>query len=246
MKKFTILLLLLCTFASVKSQELSLGADLFNRYIWRGLDLGGKSASIQPYASVKFGNDTHALSVGTWGAFSVAGTSNEEVDLYLNYSYKSMVNIMVTDYFFPGLNQGARDKYFEWNSDSTGHVLEATASFAGTDNFPFTALFAMNFYGNDARKANGDLFMSKYIEIGYKKKISDIDLNVSAGAALDNPDTDAGETGYYLNENAGIINLGVKLAKTVTITDKFSLPMQCSLSTNPGLGKIYIAMGISF
>jgi hypothetical protein len=246
MKKFTILLLLLCTFVMAKSQELSLGVDLFNRYIWRGLDLGGKSPSIQPYASVKFGGETHALTIGTWGAFSVAGTANEETDLYVNYSYKGMVNLMVTDYFFPGLNQGARDKYFEWDSDSTGHVLEAAAAFSGTENFPFTALFAMNFYGNDARKINGNLFMSKYVEIGYKRTIKNTDLNVFAGAALDNPDTDAGETGYYLNENAGIINLGVKLAKTVAISDKFSIPMQCSFSVNPDLGKVYIALGVSF
>lgn len=246
MKKFTILLLLFCIYISAESQELSLGVDLFNRYIWRGIDLGGKSPSIQPYASVRFGNETHALTLGTWGAFSTAGTSNEEVDLYLTYSYKDMVNVMVTDYFFPGLNQGAKDKYFEWNSDSTGHVLEASASFAGTEDFPFTALFAMNMYGNDACKVNGDLFMSKYFEIGYKRKIRDIDLNVFAGAAIDNPDTDAGETGYYLNEKAGIINLGVKIAKTVAITEKFSVPMQCSLSTNPDLGKIYIALGVSF
>lgn len=246
MKKFSIVFMLICLGVSVRAQEFSLGCDLFSRYIWRGLDLGGRSPSIQPYASLKIGSADHSLTIGTWGAFSVSNTSNEEIDLYANYSYKGCLNVLVTDYFFPGLNTGAKENYFEWDSDSTGHVLEATLSFTGTGELPFTALFAMNFYGNDARKSNGDIFMSKYIEIGYKGEIKDTELNVFAGAALDNPDQEKGESGYYLNRNAGITNLGVKLSKTIQVSETFRVPMQCSLITNPDLKKIYIALGISF
>lgn len=246
MKKFSIALILICLGVSARTQEFSLGCDIFNRYIWRGLDLGGKSPSIQPYASLKIGSADHSLTIGTWGAFSMCNTSNEEIDLYANYAYKGCLNVLLTDYFFPGLNAGARENYFEWNSDSTGHVLEATLSFSGTDKLPFTALFAMNFYGNDARKSNGDILMSKYIEIGYKRKIQDTDFNVFAGAALDNPDQKAGESGYYLNSDAGLTNLGIKLSKTVQVSEKFPVPMQCSLVTNPDLKKVYIAFGISF
>ena len=245
MKKYLSLLILLVISNIITAQEFGLGFDLFNRYVWRGLDLGGKSPNIQPWANVKFGNDNHSLTLGTWGAFSFAGTANDETDIYLNYSYKSCLNLLVTDYYFPGLNSGIKENYFEWRPDSTGHVLEGTFSFTGTEKIPLTALFAMNFYGNDARKSNGDLFMSKYAEIGFKKNIKGTDFNLFVGAALDNPDENAGEVGFYLNEKSGITNIGIKLTKSIEITDKFSLPVQCNLITNPQLKKIYFTLGIS-
>ena len=247
MKKIIIAFFITILFVSYASaQEFSLGADIFNRYIWRGLDLGGKSPNIQPWIKLNMGSENHSFSLGAWGAFSTAGTANEETDLFVSYTYKSAVTLTLTDYFFPGLNSGAKDNYFEWGKDSTGHILEGTLAFNGTEKIPFTLIFAMNLYGNDARKSNGDIFMSKYLELGYKKTIKEIDINVFVGAALDNPDVDNGETAFYLNEDPGIINLGFKLSKTIEITEKFTLPVQCSLITNPELSKIYMAFGISF
>ncbi len=247
MKKTLLILCFSILFISNSTaQKLEFGADLFNRYIWRGLDLGGKSPSIQPWLKLSAGNDNHAFSIGAWGAFSLAGTSNEETDLYLTYTYKNALSITLTDYFFPGLNTGSKDKYFEWGKDKTGHVLEGTIAFNGTDNIPFTALFAMNLYGNDARKSNGNIFMSKYIELGYKATFKYADFNVFVGGTPDKADTDNGETAFYLNDKPGITNIGVKVSKTIQITDNFSVPVQCSIISNPDLNKIYLAFGLSF
>jgi hypothetical protein len=246
MKKYVIALFFLGLFGYSSAQDLSFGFDLVNRYVWRGLDLGGKSPNIQPWASIAFGNDTHNLTVGAWGAFSFAGTANEETDLFVSYKFKNMVSLSITDYFFPGLYTGSKADYFEWGADSTGHLLEGTFSFTGTEKIPFTALFAMNFYGSDARKANGDLFLSKYAEIGFNGQLKETKFNVFVGAALDDPDTDAGETGFYLNEKPGITNVGIKFSKTMDITDKFSVPVNCALITNPSLQKIYLTLGLSF
>jgi hypothetical protein len=227
------------------AQKLELGGDVFNRYIWRGLDLGGKSPSIQPWMKFCIGNEEHAFSIGVWGAFSLAGTSNEETDLYLSYTYKEVFSFTLTDYFFPGLNNGSKDNYFEWRKDKTGHILEGTLAYNGSDRIPFTLLFAMNLYGNDARKNIGSIFMSKYIELGYKARIKELDFNVFVGATPDNPNEDEGETSFYLNDRPGIISIGVKASKTLQITDKFSLPVQCSLISNPDLNKIYLVFGFS-
>lgn len=237
--------MLISTVSLLQAQEVTFGADLMNRYVWRGLDLGGRSPSIQPYTSIKFGSEQHALTLGAWSAFSTAATCNEEIDLYLTYTYNDCLNLTLSDYFFPGLNTGIKEKYFEWRADSTGHLLEGTFNFSGTEKVPFTFLVAMNFYGNDARKINGDLFMSKYIELGYKKSFKEFEFNSFIGAALDTPDTNSGETSYYLNNKAGIVNIGLKCSRNIAITDKFSLPLQCSLITNPSLQKIYFTFGIS-
>ncbi|HBG23480.1 MAG: hypothetical protein US49_C0004G0008 [candidate division TM6 bacterium GW2011_GWF2_37_49] len=247
MKKTTIILCFTLLFISgLKAQNLEFGGDLFNRYIWRGLDLGGKSPSIQPWMKLTLGNEDHAFSIGAWGAFSLAGTANEETDLYLSYTYKGSFSITLTDYFFPGLNTGSKDKYFEWSKDKTGHILEGTLAYNGSEKIPFTLLFAMNLFGNDARKSNGDLFLSKYIEVGYKTRLKQTDLNVFVGGTPDNPNIAAGESSFYLNEKPGIINVGLKLSRTLQITENFSIPVQCSVISNPALNKIYLALGLSF
>jgi hypothetical protein len=243
-KTISVLFLSIFSFYYLNAQELLVGSDICNRYVWRGLDLGGKSPSIQPWMKFNFGNEKNAFTIGAWGAFSVAGTSNEETDLYFSYTYSNLITATITDYFFPGLNTGSKDKYFEWGKEDTGHILEGSIAFNGTDKIPFTLLFAVNLYGNDARRDNGDIFMSKYLEIGYKTKIKETDLNLFAGAALDNPE--GTETAFYLNEKPGIINLGIKASRQIKITESFSLPVSCSFSANPALDKVYLVFGVSF
>jgi hypothetical protein len=228
----------------VNGQELTGGAALYSRYIWRGLDLGGQSANIQPWAKLSLGNDNHSFALGALSAYSISPAVNDEVDLWASYTYKKAISCMITDYFFSGLNSGAKDHYFEYGKDSTGHVYEGVLSFNGTEKIPFTLLFSINFYGNDARKSNGDIFMSKYVEAGYKKNIKGVDFSLFAGFALDKINKQKGETGYYLNENPNLINLGLKLDKTVFLTEKFSLPLQFAFITNPELKKTYMTFGL--
>jgi len=239
---------------SQESSPVQLGADIFSRYVWRGVNLGGSSPSIQPW--IKYNayskDSSHSLSVGAWGAYTFSQTSNQEVDLFLAYTYKDLLSLTVTDYFFPGYyDVGSRSSYFNYDKDSTCHVFEVIAAFNGTENFPFTILFGMNFYGNDARRVNSDgsvgsIFMTKYVEVGYKHNVHGVDFNAFIGAALDKPRTDRGETGFYGNKAAGVINLGVKASKAIQISDKFSLPVQASLVTNPEAEDIFLVVGISF
>lgn len=228
------------------AQNFSAGTDIFNLYLWRGLELGGGQPSVQPWAKYNFGNEKHAFSLGAWGAYSIGGNVNQEFDLSLVYTYDNYLSVSLNDYFFPGLNSGSKDKYFNYKSDSTGHVFEGMIQYNGSEKIPVTLLFAMNFYGNDARKTDGSMFLSKYIEAGYKTKVGGIDVNPFAGFSLDNPDEEKGETSYYLNQKPGLINLGIKLSKSIEITEKFSLPLQCSVITNPELNKIFLVCGISF
>jgi hypothetical protein len=230
------------------------GADFMSRYIWRGLDLGGAGPSIQPALKLNVGNSNHTLSLGAWGAYTFSATSNQEVDLILSYTYKHMLTLMVTDYFFPGYNSGKRDEYFCYNADSTGHVFEGMIMFNGTKKIPFTFLIATNFYGNDARKmkqVNDTTFIenglqySTYIELGFKKNIKGFDFNAFVGGTINNPNTNLQESGYYGNAKAGFTNIGIKLARAVPITDKYSLPIQASLIANPLQNRLYLVFGIS-
>lgn len=256
MKKKLLLLLMLFLMGfgllSRAQPTFDFGADLMSRYIWRGLDVGGQGPSIQPF--MEFGlsskDENHAFFIGAWGAYTFSPTANQEVDLYLGYTFKQMLTLTFTDYFFPGLNTGAKDNYFEYAADSTGHVFEGMISFDGTDKVPFTLLFAMNIYGNDARKINddgttGNIVMSKYLEVGYLHSFKLFDINPFLGLALDKPASGIGSDAFYLNDKVGVINLGLKASKDIRITENYSLPVQCSIITNPEASKVYLVFGIT-
>jgi len=249
-----------------ESSPWSVGADFVSRYIWRGVNLGGSSPSIQPYVEFGFGSNDHAFALGAWGAYSVSGVqTGQEADLYLSYTLNEMFSLTFTDYFFPDETVD-RNKYFNYNMDwdkinsgeeaQTGHVVEAALSFNGTDQIPVTLMFAMNIWGADSRKYKEDagvmvpqdkITMSKYLELGYAADVKGVAVNVFAGMALDNPEIAKGEPeGFYGQRAAGIINLGFTLSKEIQITENYSLPVFGSLITNPEAENIFMVFGISF
>jgi hypothetical protein len=240
-------------FVFSQDSPVQFGGDFMSRYIWRGLNLGGNSPSIQPTLKLNLAteNKVSAFTVGAWGAFSLSQLTAQEADLFVTYTFKQMIGLTVTDYFFPTDVTTARNHYFDYNPSTTGHLLEGAISFNGTEKVPVTFMFAVNFYGNDKRKLTadstaGNLVYSKYMEIGYFRTIpGGVDLKGFIGAALDNPDKIYGGMGYYLNRSAGIVNVGVTASKKIPITDKFVLPVQSSLIFNPEAQNIFIVFGFT-
>jgi len=225
------MLFLLCSNSALTAQEeggkFELGADLYSRYVWRGTDFGN-SPAIQPWATYS----NSGFTLGVWGSYSTNSNSMQETDIYVSYDIKEIVSLTVTDYFFPN-GTSANNRYFDYSEDSTGHVFEGTVSYNGTDKFPITFAANINFYGAD--KDN-----SMYFELGYANTFKTIDWNVFLGG---------GTGSYYLygqnDDDFGIVNVGIGLAKEIPITDKFSLPVNGSLIMNPTAESIFIVFGIS-
>lgn len=216
------------------------GVDVMSRYIWRGLNLGGSSPSIQPTLEYEAGS----FAIGTWGAFSMSdGLKVQETDLYLSYNYKDLFSVMITDYFLP-VDTLENNNYFEYNEDKTTHLLELSASFNGTEKIPFTLMAAVNFWGADALKSDGKKQYSTYLELGYNGTCKDVDYNIFLGFTPTSPDQEKGETGFY-GPYAGVINLGVTASKEIQITDKFSLPVTTSFIVNPQAENVFLVVGIS-
>ncbi len=233
----------------VKKSPFSFNADIMSRYVWRGINLGGNAPSIQPTIKYSIGNKKHSLTIGSWGAYSVGGTQIQECDLFLNYTIKEVFTISVSDYFFPA-DDGSSVRYGNLYETQTGHVLEGGLLFNGTEKIPFTLLFAMNFLGMDARKINtdgtkGDIFMSKYIELGYKKEWDDLTMNLFIGGVIEDPNEEKGEIGYYGNYSNGIINVGCKLLKEIKISKKHTLPVHSQLILNPERERIFMVIGVT-
>jgi hypothetical protein len=240
---FIFLLLMSWTMLSAQDEDnkakFDIGADLMSRYVWRGADYGN-APSIQPTMSFS----CKGLEIGAWGAFALSNTNYQEVDLYVNYSFCDYFALGFTDYFFPDYTI-PNNHYFNYQKDSTGHILEGSATFTASKKVPISLLVAVNFYGADAKKANGDPFYSTYLELSYPFSCKGLDFNVFVGGTPNKADTDKGESGFYSND-PGIVNLGLTISKAIPITEKYSLPLSASLITNPQAENIFFVFGISF
>lgn len=220
-------LLMLSSIPFLKAQGFDVGADIYSRYVWRGLDFGN-SPSIQPTLSFTKGG----FEIGYWGAYSTTNVNYQETDLYLNYTIKDVISIGITDYFFPLANV-AKNKYFEYGEDNTGHIFEGNLNFNGIEKFPVYVSLNYNFYGAD--KDN-----SFYAEAGYNGTCKKVDYSVFAGFTTGK--------GIYLPDGAdglSFVNVGFSVSKEIPITEKFSLPVSSALIFNPQAENIFLVFGIS-
>lgn len=209
--------------------QVSLGADVVSRYVWRGVDFG-ESMSVQPSLSYSSGS----FEIGSWGSYSYAPLSSgaNEHDIWVGYSFGS-VSLMITDYYFPN---GGFDFFdfdgVEGDTASAGaHWIESSVSYSGTESFPISILFGA-FIHNDPET-------STYLEISYPLSVEGADLNFFGGATL-------AETAFYGTEGAALISVGVSASKNVTITEDFSLPVSVSYILNPNAQRTFLTFGVSF
>jgi len=227
--------------AQVESEkgEVSFGADLMNRYIWRGTQFS-TGPVIQPGVEYSKGS----FAIGAWGSYAQNGSDGAEADLYLSYTFAhNLFTATVTDYFFPADGIALKNNYFDYKKASTGHIMEGTLAYNGSDDFPICIIAAMNFWGAD-QDANGHQQHSLYIELGYDFKYKNIDINLFAGFTPINADEDKGESGFY-GDTAGFVNMGFTASKEISITDNFSLPVSASVVANPMAENLFLVFGIT-
>ena len=206
-------------------QEINVGADLVNRYVWRGLDIAN-SPSLQPAISVS----EVGFEVGFWGAYTLTNdvSVSNEIDGWLAYTVNPVLGeftFSVVDYYFP--NAGI--KLGNFKNGEGAHTLEGAVSYSG----PFSALIAYNFYNDPGKNI--------YLEIGYPLQFDDISVDLFIGAtpgSNTNPD-------YYGADNFSVINTGIKVSKEIKITENYALPVFSSLIVNPRLSIAHLVFGIS-
>ncbi|MDP4276515.1 MAG: TorF family putative porin [Bacteroidota bacterium] len=204
--------------------SLSTGADIVSSYVWRGVAQGSNEPNIQP--SVSYANNK--ISIGAWGSGNFSG-SLKEFDLYATYAFSSQFSLTLTDY-----NWTFSKDYFNYKK-GTDHIFEAALAYTGAESFPLTASLNTMIGGAD-KKANGDNAYSTYVELGYPVAPN---TKVFCGASLFDSPAVYGTTGF------GITNVGIKVNKALTITDKFSLPVYGVVGFNPSASKAFLVAGIT-
>jgi len=232
MRKIQVLAILVIALSltmSVKAQ-FATGADVVSSYVWRGIPqedatgVKGGSPNIQPFVSFTTGK----LTLGSWASSSFAGAL-KEVDLYATYAFSSAFAVTLTDYDF---SFGSQPNYFKY-SNGTAHIFEGTLAYTGT---AFSASINTMFAGYDKKPSdNSKQALSTYIELGYQ--INPV-AKVFAGGVL-------GASNNYVTTKAGVTNLGLKVSKSIAITDKFSLPVYGIVGANPYAKTTFFVAGIT-
>ncbi len=194
--------------------QVTLGADIVSRYIWRGLDFGD-SPSIQPTLEYSVG----ALTVGTWGAYPFAGGADiNEHDLYASLAVGPLL-LGATDYFFPDGGD-----YFDYGVEGN-HVIEPYLSYAGE----FSAMVAVNALNDSAN--------SVYVELGFDKAWGSTELSFFLGGTV-------AKTDWYETDGAALLSVGVIATRNVTLTEQTSIPLSVSYIVNPNAGQTFLLFSL--
>jgi hypothetical protein len=199
--------------------EVSVGADIVNSYIWRGIDSGG--ASFQPSVSVSLSG----FSLAAWGSTGFDKTDTKELDFTLKYAANGF-SAAITDYWF---NTG---EYFNYDTNVTSHVYEATLSY---DFGTLSLNWNTNFSGNDA-KANGERAYSTYVEAAVPFELGGYDFKIEAGFTP--------WEGIYADK-FNVTNIGLTASKSIQVTELFTVPAFVKFVANPSVKGAYLVFGIS-
>ena len=142
MRVITLSIMNLLLILSMLNGEVTIGADVVSRYVWRGTDFGN-AAAVQPSIETTIG----PVALGAWGSWSIspgpADDSGNECDLYASTTV-GPVGLTLTDYFFPAY--AGTDSLL--NLDK--HIFELSAS---VDAGPVSVLTAANVSGDDDNSA---------------------------------------------------------------------------------------------
>ena len=187
---FAVPLLFALALAAVPADAgVGFGADVVNRYVWRGTDFGN-AVSVQPGMSISHGN----IEIGAWSSWAITDGGANENDLYASFS-SGPIGITLTDYYFPGLTED--DSFFSFSNDDAVHVLEISASFA-LDSMPLSALAAYNFSGD----SDNSFWVEATYDLGEMEETA-VSVTAGFGNGVYTTDTDPALVSVGLNMGKG-------------------------------------------
>lgn len=209
----------------------SVGADVVSSFVWRGAT-ASPNVSIQPVVSI----EKKGFSFGAWGSTDING-KYKEIDWIATYTIKGFT-ATITDYFWAD-----GKKYFNYNSDNTGHVIELglgyelskipLSFYVGTMLYGADKEFYYDITETDATKSN----FSTYFEVKYSFDINKNKLDVFVGAT-------PFESMY--GDKFSVVYTGITASKSIKITDNFSLPLFATFAFNPNTENYFAVLGINF
>jgi hypothetical protein len=219
------------------SAQVTLGADVMSRYVWRGIDFG-ESLSVQPALEYSGSFAGGSFAVGTWASYAaspVGGDFNEH-DLYASLTLGSLT-LGLTDYYFPAGSASLDDGDFDFFDFEAAHVIEPSLGFSA-GAFGFYAATVV--FGDLDLDDGGEANFSTYLEASYSTSLAEsgVDIALALGVV-------PMESAFYLTDGFALTNIALTAGKEVAITEGFALPLMVSYVLNPALERTYLVFGFS-
>ncbi|GHV66661.1 hypothetical protein FACS1894199_10550 [Bacteroidia bacterium] len=217
---------------SVTAQEnhgvdFSVGADVVSSYVFRGTYQEKFSGiNVQPTASLS----AYGFSLGAWGSTNLFSPA-KELDLIVGYEIAG-ISLAITDYWIVD----AGTTYFNYDKNNTAHTFEATVAYTLPEAFPLSISWNTYFAGADDIYSDGDNDFSTYVGLTYPFSIKSV--NLAAELAF------TPWKGAY-SDKLNVVNINLKAAKEIRITNDFSLPVFAQYIINPYLEDANFVFGLS-
>lgn len=207
--------------------ELFSNFDLTTGYVWRGVMLDNKP-NVQPVFGLVYGN----FEAGCFNSVSLLN-NYYEADLYVAYRPLKFIKLTVTD-FFVDLASNSQE-YFNYSDTMGYHNVIADITFGNLEKCPFTLTASTIVYGGLDMDSLGTQNYSSYFELSYTKNSYEFFVGGITG-----------QSAFYINKDAGLINVGTKIKREIKVNEKFSIPAKFALVVNPQMKKLYATLTLSF
>lgn len=221
-----VLMMAFTTMSAQDSLDVSLGADLVSRYVWRGMDQG-TGASLQP----SLGLSIKGFSLSAWGSSSLVDKDVDEFDITLAYAGDHL-SVGLTDYFWQGVNA-------DYSKYADDHFFELNVAYTVSEKVPLTIGWNTMLFGGKSGELDedGDRMYSSYFSLGYSWNVSGISLEPAIGIT-------PWKSQYY--KEAAVMDITLKASKEIRVTDSFSLPIFSQVVWSPAMDKAHIVFGLTF
>ena len=194
--------------------------------------------SVQPTLSMSY----KGLSLSAWGSQSITNNAErdvQELDLSLGYTIGGL-SATVTDYWWGGLHQpygyyqhGPAD-----NPIDGGHHLEATMAYRVSDKYALTVSWSTWLTGADARTNSRKRCYSSYFNASYDFACpAEVTLTPAIGVTP--------WKGYY-HDKAAVTDVSLKAAKSIHVSEKFSIPLFVQAIASPINDHVWLVAGFGF
>jgi hypothetical protein len=207
--------------------ELFSSFDVTTGYVWRGVMLDSKP-NVQPIFGMVYGN----FEAGCFNSVSLLN-NYYEADLYVAYKVLPFIKVSVTD-FFVDIAANSQD-YFNYSDTIGYHNVIADLMFGNLEKCPFMVTASTMIYGGLDQDSTGKQKLSSYLELSYVKNSYEFFVGGITG-----------QSNFYMNKDAGILNVGAKIKREIKVSETFSIPVKFALIVNPQMEKLYATLTLSF
>ncbi|AWG20151.1 hypothetical protein FFWV33_00750 [Flavobacterium faecale] len=217
--------------STTKPSRLDFNVLLETSHLWRGLVINdGMTATGNIHYAV---NKSQTMKVGIWGGAGFDG-KYREINYYVQYQ-KNNLSIAIWDLFnTTGIET---PKVFNYDKNSTTHIIDLRTSYRFNDNFPLRIEADMLLYSglNDRELNSSNEYRSRnstYVELSYPV-IRDqvVTLNAFVGGAFPLN----GSKHLFTNKTESsfdIVNAGITASKSIEIF-QYKLPVSATAMWNP-------------